>query len=183
MEILVKNFIIYKLLNSLFLGVAIGSVMSIYAPLSPSVYSIGGLLLAFGMLVVAKLYYKLFTIKWFYAITLLIETVMLVVVVFFLIFDTSYTTALLVYIGYQATFLFGSYLVRAETIFLNDTNILSRIDVSKQIGSIAGMVGSFGFYSYYEDLSNIEQVYNIHYILFGIQIMIMVFVFLSFRKK
>ncbi|HHO41873.1 MAG TPA: hypothetical protein ENN12_00765 [Epsilonproteobacteria bacterium] len=179
----VRNFIIYKLLNSLFLGISIGSVMSIYTPLAPSIYSIGGLLLALGMLVVAKFYYKLFNIYWFYAISLLVEFVMLFVVIYFLVFNISYATALLVYIGYQVTFLFGSYLVRAETIFLNEPETLSRIDMSKQIGSIVGMIFSFGFYSYYANIPNIEQVYNIHYILLVVQIVIIGALVLSFRKS
>ena len=39
-------FIIYKWFNSLFLGVSIGSVFTIYEPLEPSVYSLGGIALA-----------------------------------------------------------------------------------------------------------------------------------------
>ena len=50
-------FILYKWFNSLFLGVSIGSVFTIYEPLEPSVYSLGGIALAVAMIIVAKFYH------------------------------------------------------------------------------------------------------------------------------
>ena len=52
-------FILYKWFNSLFLGVSIGSVFTIYEPLEPSVYSLGGIALAGAMIIVAKFYHKI----------------------------------------------------------------------------------------------------------------------------
>jgi len=182
-HIVKKYFIAYKFVNALFMGLSIGTIISIYTPLNPSIYSLGGVALALGMLIVARMYDKLFTIEWFYRITLFVELVLLTMVLYFLNSNISYETALLIYIGYQLTFLFGSYLVRAETIFLNQTETLSDIDSFKQLGSILGMIISYFFYSYYEELSNIEQVYTIHYPLLAIQILVIFFVLKSFVRK
>ncbi len=48
-----RAFISYKFFNSLFTGISVGSIFIIYTPLSPSVYSLGGIVLAALMLVVA----------------------------------------------------------------------------------------------------------------------------------
>jgi hypothetical protein len=104
-----RNFIKYKFLNSLFLGTSIGSIFTIYTPLEPSVYSIGGIILAVGMLLVATLYSKILNINYFYKISLFVELVILSVIIAFLLFSFNYQIALLVYIGYQVTFMFGSY--------------------------------------------------------------------------
>mgnify|MGYP007000265896 len=63
-----RNFIKYKFFNSLFLGTSVGSIFTIYAPLEPSVYSLGGIFLALGMLFVATLYSKILNINYFYKI-------------------------------------------------------------------------------------------------------------------
>lgn len=107
-----REFIKYKLLNSLFLGFSVGTIFAIYTPLSPSIYSMGGILLAIGMLVIAKFYYKILNMEYFYKISLLVELVLLFAITYFLIFSYNYTTALIYYIGYQLTFTFGSYLIR-----------------------------------------------------------------------
>ncbi len=183
MQIIKEYFIAYKFANALFTGLSIGTIISIYTPLHPSIYSLGGVALALGMLVVARMYDRLFTIEWFYRITLFVELVLLAMVLYFLSSNISYETALLIYIGYQLTFLFGSYLVRAETIFLNQTKTLSDIDSFKQIGSIFGMVASYLFYKHYDKLTNIEQVYNIHYPLLAVQIIVIFFVLKSFVRR
>ena len=59
-----KAFIIYKLFNSLFLGVSIGAVFTIYEPLEPTIYSVGGIALAIGMLIIAKFYHKILNINY-----------------------------------------------------------------------------------------------------------------------
>ena len=41
-------FIRYKFLNSLFLGLSVGAVFVLYTPLSPAVFSAGGIGLALG---------------------------------------------------------------------------------------------------------------------------------------
>ena len=110
-----RNFIRYKFFNSLFLGTSIGSVFTIYSPLEPAVYSIGGIALAVSMLFIATLYSRILNINSFYKISLFVELVILSVIIAFLLFSFNYQIALIVYIGYQITFMFGSYLVRGET--------------------------------------------------------------------
>ena len=176
-------YIAYKLFNALFAGLALGSVMSIYAPLQPSIYSLGGIVLAIGMIIVARLYEKILTIEWFYRFTILVEVVLFGVILFFLTTEFSYKVALLIYIGYQITFIFSSYLIRAETLFLSETSMLIRIDTIKQIGTLIGMAIAYVFYKLLEEKTNIEQVYTMHYILAAIQVIVIFLVYRSFEDK
>ena len=186
MQLNTKTFIKYKFLNSLFLGLSIGSIFTIYAPLKPSIYSIGGIILALSMLLIAKLYKKIMNINYFYKISLAVEIVLLVLICYFLIFSYSYTTALFVYMGYQITFVFGSYLVRAETLFLKRSAILGFVDIAKQKGYLSGMLLSFLFYKALEYLNitqNKIQVYDIHFLLIIVEILIIYFLIKSFKGK
>ena len=181
-----RAFIIYKWFNSLFLGVSIGSVFTIYEPLNPSVYSLGGIFLALIMILVAKFYHKILNAYYFFRISILVELIVLAMLVSFLIFSYSYQTALFIYIGYQITFVFGSYLVRAETLVFNDNEVLTKIDMAKQIGYLVGMAISYLFYKgleYYElILDKQEQVYNIHFILVAIELSVLYFLIRAFTK-
>jgi hypothetical protein len=181
-----RAFIIYKWFNSLFLGVSIGSVFTIYEPLDPSVYSLGGIFLALVMIIVAKFYHKILNAYYFFRISILVELIVLAMLVSFLIFSYSYQTALFIYIGYQITFVFGSYLVRAETLVFNDNEVLTKIDMAKQIGYLVGMAISYLFYKgleYYElILDKQEQVYNIHFILVAIELSVLYFLIRAFSK-
>lgn len=138
-----RNYIIYKFFNSLFLGTSIGSVFIIYSPLEPAIYSIGGILLALGLMGVALFYEKILNIGYFYIISLFVEVVILAVLISFLIFSYSYEIALCVYIGYQVTFIFGSYLGRVETLLLKKKRILKAVDISKQAGYMIGLLLSY----------------------------------------
>ena len=181
-----RAFILYKWCNSLFLGVSIGSVFTIYEPLEPSVYSLGGIVLATAMIVVAKFYHKILNAYYFFRISILVELIVLAMLASFLIFSYSYQTALFIYIGYQITFVFGSYLVRAETLVFNDNEVLTKIDMAKQIGYLVGMAISYLFYKgleYYElILDKQEQVYNIHFILVAIELSVLYFLIRAFTK-
>lgn len=183
----IREFLKYKFLNSLFLGLSVGSIFILYTPLMPSLYSIGGVLLALGMLIVAKLYYKILNIDYFYRISLFIELLLFGVILFFLIFSYSYMTALVIYIGYQITFTFGSYLIRAETLFLKKTKTIEWVDVTKQKGYLAGMIISYLFYALLENVYYVndkqEQVYAMHFLLLGVEILIMYYLIHSFRRK
>jgi hypothetical protein len=187
MKILNREFIKYKLLNSLFLGISVGSIFIIYSPLEPSVYSIGGILLALAMLFIAKLYTKILTIEYFYKISLFVEAIIILLLIIFLIFSYSYITALLIYSGYQITFAFGSYLIRAETIFLKKSKILTFVDVAKQKGYLIGMVVSYIFYKILEYGYNITdyqvQVYNLHFLLLILEVAIIIQLIKSFKGK
>ena len=181
-----KAFIIYKLFNSLFLGVSIGAVFTVYEPLEPTIYSVGGIALALGMLIIAKFYHKILNINYFFIISLIVEFIVLILLIFFLIFKYNYQTALLIYIGYQITFIFGSYLVRVETLVINDNNILTKIDMAKQIGYLIGMGTSYITYKLLEKIYYIEdakeQVYLIHFLLIFIELLVVFFLIKSFKK-
>lgn len=181
----IREFLKYKLLNSAFLGISVGSIFVLYTPLMPSVYSIGGIFLALGMLVVAKFYYKILNINYFFKISLFVELVLLFVITYFLLFSYSYTTALIIYVGYQLTFTFGSYLIRAETLFLKKTKPIELVDVTKQKGYLLGMLISYLFYTFSEYIFSISdkqiQVYTIHFLLLALQLLIIFYLVKSFR--
>jgi len=107
---------------------------------------LGGIVLAVGMLVVAKFYEKMMHLLVFYRITLLVELIALGIVLSFLLFKYHYANALFIYASYQVTFMFGGYLMRVETLVLKKTALLSFADVVKQKGYLLGMVLSYGFY-------------------------------------
>ncbi len=50
-------------------GVSVGSIFILYTPLQPSIYSLGGIILALGMLFVAKWYDFLMNLKAFFYAT------------------------------------------------------------------------------------------------------------------
>ena len=176
----------YKFLNSLFLGLSVGAVFTIYAPLKPSIYSLGGIALALGMLLIARLYDIILNIEWFYKISLFVEFVLLAVMVLFLIHPYTYQTALLVYIGYQLTFVFGSYLVRAETLIAKSDDFLTTIDTAKQTGYLVGMGASYLFYKvleYQGITKNQDKVYDLHFLLIALELLIIFSIIKSFVRK
>ena len=181
-----RAFISYKFFNSLFTGISVGSIFIIYTPLSPSVYSLGGIFLAALMLVVAMFYAKILNNHYFFRISLFVELVLLAMVVYFLLFSYSYQTALMIYIGYQLSFVFGSYLVRAETLALKKDKILTFVDVAKQAGYLIGLAISFLFYKVLEYrfgiIDNQLQVYNLHYLLVVVEVLIIYLLVKSFSK-
>ena len=181
-----RNFIKYKFFNSLFLGTSVGSIFTIYAPLEPSVYSLGGIFLALGMLFVATLYSKILNINYFYKISLFVELVILSVIIAFLLLSFNYQIALFVYISYQLTFMFGSYLVRGETLIIKKDRLLTLIDVAKQFGYLLGLGASFLFYKFieyqFQIIDNQTQVFYIHYFLLLIEIIVIILLVKSFEK-
>lgn len=186
MKLNLRPYLWYKLLNSLFFGLAVGSVFILYTPLEPSVFSLGGIGLAIGLLVVAKGYEKMMNLLAFYRITLLVEFLALVIIVSFLIFQYSYSNVLFIYISYQLTFVFGNYLMRIETLALKRTSLLSFADILKQKGYLIGMVLSYLFYKsieWYGIVNKQEQVYALHIGLLGVQIAILFYVFKAFKAR
>ena len=186
MQLVEKNFLIYKLLNSSFTGLSIGILFKIYEPLDPEIYSIGGMVLAVAMIVIAKFYEKLLNIQSFYRISLFVEAVMLLTVISFLVLGYSLTSALLIYCGYQLTFIFGGYLVRAETLVTHRKELLSKIDMLKQAGYLVGLGASFLFYKVLDmglgiNVPN-DQIIVLHYVLILLQSIILLLVISSFKK-
>lgn len=182
-----KWFLTYKLFNSAFTGLSVGILFTIYNPLDPEIYSLGGIILASAMLVLAKFYEKLLNIKSFYLISVLVEACMLITVLVFLILKYSLVSALIIYILYQFTFIFGGYLVRAETLVAQNKELLAKIDINKQIGYLLGLAFSFLIYKVLENSFNIsetkDQIIVLHYILLTLQFSILAFLLLSFDKK
>ena len=182
-----KWFLTYKLFNSAFTGLSVGILFTIYNPLDPEIYSLGGIILASAMLVLAKFYEKLLNIKSFYFISVLVEACMLITVLVFLILKYSLVSALIIYILYQFTFIFGGYLVRAETLVAQNKELLAKIDINKQIGYLLGLTFSFLIYKVLENSFNIsetkDQIIVLHYILLTLQFSILAFLLLSFDKK
>ena len=179
-------FIRYKFVNSFFLGLSVGAIFTIYAPLDPSIYSIGGVALAVAMLIVARLYHRIMTIDWFFRISLFVEMILFAAIAWFLLYPYTYQTALLVYIGYQVTFVFGSYLVRAETLLLPSDTLLTRLDTAKQLGYLAGMIASYLFYkavALQGIESNQDKVYTLHYLLLATEAIVIWLILRSFQRK
>ena len=182
-----KWFLTYKLFNSAFTGLSVGILFTIYNPLDPEIYSLGGIILASAMLVLAKFYEKLLNIKSFYFISVLVEACMLITVLVFLILKYSLVSALIIYILYQFTFIFGGYLVRAETLVAQNKELLAKIDINKQIGYLLGLAFSYLIYKVLENSFNMsetkDQIIVLHYILLTLQFSILAFLLLSFEKK
>ena len=195
-----RNFIVYKFFNSLFTGVSVGSIFVIYSDnIDPSIYSLGGIVLASLMMLVSLMYSKILNNHYFFRIFLFVEVVLFIMVLYFLIFSFSPLTSLLIYCGYQLSFVFGSYLIRAETLALKNNKILTWVDLSKNAGYLGGLAISFFFYKIIEldfnfQIMNYEirglnitdnnlQVYNIHYLLVFLEIVIIYSLIKSFRKE
>ena len=138
------------------------------------------------MLLVATLYSKILNINYFYKISLFVELVILSVIIAFLLFSFNYQIALLVYIGYQVTFMFGSYLMRGETLILKKDRILTLVDMAKQFGYLVGLLLSFLFYKgieyQFQIIDNQTQVFYIHYLLLFIELLVVIFLIRSFEK-
>ena len=183
MRLRLRYYIKYKFLNSFFTGLSVGSVFVIYSPLKPSIFSLGGILLAVGMLVVAKFYDILLNIKRYFQISLFVEVVILCLILLFLIDPYTYKSALLIYLGYQLTFMFGSYLVRAETLIVKKAVVLTKVDIAKQIGYLFGMVFSYLFYLSLDGFDKNTQVYYLHYLFLAVEILIIYLLLKSFAKK
>ena len=179
-----SNYLKYKFFNSLFLGISVGSYITIYSPLDIKTFSIGGIFLAVAMIVIAKYYNKIININYFKKISLIVEYFILISLLILLIFSFSYAISLAIYVIYQITFSFGSYLVRTETMLFNEKKIISKLDVIKQQGTLIGMGFSFVFYKLIESYllidDNETQVYYVHFVLVIVQLITIVFLTNSF---
>jgi len=185
LKIIPSWFIRYKFFNSLFLGLSVGAIFTLYAPLEPSIYSMGGVLLAMGMLIVARFYHTILNAEWFFRISLFVETVLLLAMFYFLYASYNYQTALLLYIGYQVTFVFGNYLIRAETLLLKTDTLLTKLDTVKQIGYLLGMGVSYLFYNiltHYGIDDNQTQVYDLHFLLIAVELIVIALIWKSFKR-
>ncbi len=186
MKIDFRNYLHYKLLNSVFNGAVTGSVFTVYALLEPSLFSIGGIIVAIGIFVVAKLYSYFMNIRKFFEVSLLTEILTLATLIVFLLLPKSYTVSIVYFWIYQIVFIFGTYLVRVESYFLNKVSLLSMIDRVKQKGYMVGLVASYLFYEAMKFSGTIDawqQVQGIYVGLFFIQLAIIFYLFKAFRKR
>ena len=163
-------------------------LFTIYKPITDlSIYSLGGIILAISMLFLAMFYEKLLNITSFFYISLMVELVMLISLLVFLICKISFVSALAIYCLYQLTFIFGGYLVRAETLVANDKDYLGKIDVFKQLGYLIGLTVSYFFYKIVENFFLITeteyQINLIHYPLLLLQLSVILFLSFSFRNN
>ena len=112
---------------------------------------------------------------------------MIISLVVFLLYKISFFSAITIYCLYQLTFVFGGYLVRAETLVANEKEYLGKIDVFKQIGYLIGLTFSYIFYKYLEHILYIsdinQQIESLHYPLIILQLMVITSLVLSFNKK
>jgi len=180
------RFIQYKFLNSLFLGLSVGAVFVLYTPLSPAVFSAGGIGLAIGTLVVATQYRRILAARWFFHRSLLVELVTLSGVVAVLAFPVELPLALLVYIRYQLTFSLGNYLVRCETLLMVSVDQLRKLDVAKQAGYLLGMGAAWAIYSWLAASAHMEdrteQVVALHWVLVVVEILVIAALWRSFDR-
>ena len=171
----------------MFTGLSLGTVFVIYSPLDPYIYSIGGIALAIATMAIATLYNRLIKVEYFYFISICVEIVILIIVLAVLIFSLNPTIAAIVYAGYQLTFFFGSYLVRCETLLLESKKFLSKVDILKQLGYLAGLATSYVMYKWFEYYllvtENNVQVYLMHYGLLVNELIVILALYFSFNKK
>lgn len=171
----------------MFTGLSLGTVFVIYSPLDPYIYSIGGIALAIATMAIATLYTKLIKVEYFYFISICVEIVILIIVLAVLIFSLNPTIAAIVYIGYQLTFFFGSYLVRCETLLLESKKFLSKVDIFKQLGYLTGLATSYLMYKWFEYYlfvtENNVQVYLMHHGLLVNELVVIFALYFSFNKR
>lgn len=176
----------YKLLNSIFLGVSLGTIFIIYAPLSPKTYSIGGISLALGAFILTLFYTKILQTKPYKRILLGLEVVPFGYILAYLLFPNTFFGAIMIYALYQITFIFGDYLGRAETLIFSRKVILSALDKHKQIGYLLGLGIAFVFYTILESFGieqKESQVYSIHFLLLLLQCAVFLTLFYSLKRK
>ena len=170
-------FIRYKFLNSLFLGLSVGAVFVLYTPLSPAVFSAGGLGLALGTLIVATQYQRILVPAWFFRLSVAVELITLSGVTAVLVLPIALPLALFVYIGYQITFSLGNYLVRCETLLMGSVEQLRQLDIAKQAGYLLGMAAAWAIYTGLEHWLMVSeetaQVVSLHWALWGLEVMVL----------
>ena len=179
-------FLAYKFFNSLFLGLSIGAVFTLYEPLSPATFSAGGVGLALATMVIATQYHRIFDPWWFFRLSLGVEVIILFGVIGVLIYPIEQPLALFIYLGYQVTFALGSYLVRCETLLVVEQRRLTQLDVTKQIAYLIGMGASWAAYLMMENhlavVDKAAQVVAIHGPLMVVEAAVIACLMLAFSR-
>jgi hypothetical protein len=179
-------FLAYKFFNSLFLGLSIGAVFTLYEPLSPATFSAGGVGLALATMVIATQYHRIFDPWWFFRLSLGVEVIILLGVIGVLIYPIEQPLALFIYLGYQITFALGSYLVRCETLLVVEQRRLTQLDVTKQIAYLIGMGASWAAYllmaNHFAVVDKAAQVVAIHGPLVVVEVAVIACLVLAFSR-
>ena len=179
-------FLAYKFFNSLFLGLSIGAVFTLYEPLSPAIFSAGGVGLALATMVIATQYHRIFDPWWFFRLSLGVEVIILLGVIGVLIYPIEQPLALFIYLGYQVTFALGSYLVRCETLLVVEQRRLTQLDVTKQIAYLIGMGASWAAYllmaNHFAVVDKAAQVVAIHGPLVVVEVAVIACLVLAFSR-
>ena len=179
-------FIRYKFLNSLFLGLSVGAIFVLYTPLSPAVFSAGGLGLALGTLIVATQYRRILVPAWFFRLSIAVELITLSGVTAVLVLPIALPLALFVYIGYQITFSLGNYLVRCETLLMGSVEQLRQLDIAKQAGYLLGMAAAWAIYTGLEHWLMVSeetaQVVSLHWVLWGLEVLVLGALWRAFNR-
>jgi putative membrane protein len=179
-------FLAYKFFNSLFLGLSIGAVFTLYEPLSPATFSAGGVGLALATMVIATQYHRIFDPWWFFRLSLGVEVVILLGVIGVLIYPIEQPLSLFIYLGYQVTFALGSYLVRCETLLVVEQRRLTQLDVTKQIAYLIGMGASWAAYlvmaNHFVLVDKAAQVVAIHGPLLVVEAAVIACLVLAFSR-
>ncbi|MDD3467222.1 MAG: hypothetical protein PHE67_08750 [Campylobacterales bacterium] len=186
MKIDFRSYLSYKFLNSVFNGAVTGSVFTVYALLEPSLFSVGGIIVALGIFVVAKLYSHLMRIKRFFEVSFFTEVLTAITLIVFLLIPKGYFVSIIYFWIYQAIFIFGTYLIRVESYFMNKVSLLSMIDAVKQKGYMSGLVLSYVFYKtleYFGEHDAWKQVWALYTGLLIIQLLIIIYLLKAFKKK
>jgi hypothetical protein len=168
------------------MGLSVGTIFIIYEPLMPITYSIGGIILALATMLIAAFYGRLMNVRALFWVLMAGEAVTFGFLAAFLALGASLVSAIIVYIGYQVTFAFGSYILRAETVLLRRTKLFSLTDVAKQAGYLAGLALGALIYQGYEIVGisdKITQVYLLHYLLLALQAVVIGVLVSAFAAK
>ncbi|WP_181566332.1 hypothetical protein [Helicobacter monodelphidis] len=100
--------------------------------------------------------------------------------------------AILIYSFYQIIFIFGNYLLRAETMIFHHKQAIMALDISKQQGSFIGLILAFILYAFIEwqqsfrtptNYDKQEQIFYIHLVLLINQILVIHSLIRSFQRN
>lgn len=190
MTVTLKPYIQYKFINSVFGGLSTGAVFVIYGILKPSVFSIGGLILSLGILLVAKYYNFLMRMRAYFWTTVLTEIIVLIAMLLVLLIPRGEFLALAYYSLFNLIFIFGTYLMRYESNLFKNSKALMAIDSAKQTGNLLGLALSWMFYESLRifnpasaENQSWDQVYKLHWILVGVQLLTLLACLRSFKKS
>jgi hypothetical protein len=188
-RIRIKPYIQYKFVNSVFTGLSAGAVFVIYGILEPSIFSVGGIVLAIGTFSIAKYYSSLMQLRAYYWTTLATEVIILVAALLILILPKSEFLALVYYSMLNLVFVFGTYLMRFESTYFKNSRVLTAIDSAKQIGQLVGLALSWLFYESLKLLKSPvgiegswDQIHKLHWIIVAVQLLTFILCLRSFKK-